>query len=199
MFADSGWQITPAEHYEEIDIVPVSGGVVLCFIESGRDVERVQAHMSLKGHWLPIISCSDKHDTTLAVQAMQADAQGHLSWPFTVAEFTAMLTRIEARMDAFVRRQNARSLARKRLQPLSPRERDVLGALARLGSNKKIALELDLSPRTVEIYRSKIMQRLRVDHIAQALWLAFQSGEFVAYETADAVGDGAFPEELQEG
>jgi|GEM_PF-1668996 len=179
-FSENGWQISPADSFAELDAIPRAGGVALSFIEDSGEVTRIQEQMADRGQWLPIITCSKSVDHRLIVQAIQAGAQGHLIWPFEIEEFAKILAEAEARMDWYVHRQSAKSAARRRLEPLSRRERDVLAALARFGSNKRIALELDLSPRTVEIYRSKIMQRLGVDHIAQALWIAFQSEEFAA-------------------
>ncbi|WP_053833631.1 response regulator transcription factor [Croceibacterium atlanticum] len=179
LFSTGGWQISPADSFDEFDAVPVKGAVALCYVKDAGDVAEVQEQMARRGHWLPLITCCDGGDHRLIVKAVQSGSHGHLVWPFDLDEFAGVLDEAEIRMEQIVRKQSARASASRRLQSLSRREREVLAALARFGSNKRIALELDLSPRTVEIYRSKIMQRLGVSHVAQALWLAFQSEEFV--------------------
>jgi DNA-binding CsgD family transcriptional regulator len=59
---------------------------------------------------------------------------------------------------------------------LSKREREVLELLALGSSNKLIARELSISPRTVEIHRSNMMTKLRAGHAAEAVRLWLQSG-----------------------
>ena len=66
--------------------------------------------------------------------------------------------------------------ARARIEGLSPRERDVLMGLIEGRANKVIAYELDISPRTVEIYRANLMTKLRVRSLPEALRIAFAAG-----------------------
>ena len=68
--------------------------------------------------------------------------------------------------------------AASRIDALSPRERDVLKGLIEGRSNKVIAFELELSPRTVEIYRANLMQKLDVRSLSDALKIAFAAGMF---------------------
>jgi two-component system response regulator FixJ len=67
-------------------------------------------------------------------------------------------------------------LARKKIDVLSPRERDVLMGLIEGRANKVIAYELDISPRTVEIYRANLMTKLGVRSLPEALRIAFAAG-----------------------
>ena len=59
---------------------------------------------------------------------------------------------------------------------LSARERDVLEGLIEGKSNKVIGYELDISPRTVEVYRGKMMDKLEVQSLPEALRVAFAAG-----------------------
>ena len=63
-----------------------------------------------------------------------------------------------------------------RMQRLSPRERDVLKGLVQGCSNKRIAHQLNISPRTVEIYRANLMAKLGVRTLAETLRIAFTAG-----------------------
>ena len=62
--------------------------------------------------------------------------------------------------------------AARRLGALSPRERQVLDALLAGGPNKVIAYDLGLSVRTVEVHRARMMERLGVRHLSEAIRLA---------------------------
>ena len=66
--------------------------------------------------------------------------------------------------------------AQERLSRLSARERDVLEGLIEGKSNKVIGYELDISPRTVEVYRAKMMDKLQVQSLSEALRIAFSAG-----------------------
>ena len=63
-----------------------------------------------------------------------------------------------------------------KMQRLSPRERDVLKGLVQGCSNKRIAHQLNISPRTVEIYRANLMAKLGVRTLAETLRIAFTAG-----------------------
>lgn len=73
------------------------------------------------------------------------------------------------RQDALSRHREAEM----RLAALTPRERDILGAIAAGLGNKAIARRLDLSPRTVEVHRANIMRRVQAGSVAELLRLQF--------------------------
>ena len=75
----------------------------------------------------------------------------------------------QARHDALAHRREAEA----RLASLTPRERDILAAIAAGLGNKAIARRLDLSPRTVEVHRANIMRRAGTANIAELLRLQF--------------------------
>ena len=81
--------------------------------------------------------------------------------------------------------QRRRAHASALLAGLTAREREVLVSLTTLGTNKAIAKELDISPRTVEKYRATILVRLGVENSAQAIRVAVEGG---ALQAAQLVG-----------
>ncbi len=179
--AQGGWRAVPVDSYDEVDAALFADGIVACKMESKDDIARITRRMARDGIWFPIIACTapgeGASDRALIATAYQAGAEGHLAWPFGVRELERLMNSAAPAMRRQANRRNAQSMARRRLSALTARERDVLQALIVHGSNKRIAHELGLSPRTVEIYRSRILQRLGAEHIAQAIWIAFQSGE----------------------
>ena len=112
-------------------------------------------------------------DISLAVQAMKAGAIDFLEKPYAPQALLELLD------DAFMQfSENSgaaqrRELARKRIQRLSPREHEVLLGLIEGRPNKVIAHQLELSPRTVEIYRANMMEKLDVHSLSEALRLAY--------------------------
>jgi two-component system response regulator FixJ len=115
-------------------------------------------------------------DIALAVRAMKAGARDFLQKPY---DATTMLETVDGAASQLEARQAEAAdidAARARFNSLSPRERDVIEGLIKGQANKAIARELGISPRTVEIYRCKMMKKLKVKSLAAALRIAFVTG-----------------------
>lgn len=112
----------------------------------------------------------------LAVSAMKAGALDFVEKPY---DPDMLMTMVENAFQVLEKRGEAKSrveLARGRIARLSPRESDVLMGLIEGRSNKIIAYDLDISPRTVEIYRANLMDKLEVRSLSEALRIAFAAG-----------------------
>lgn len=128
------------------------------------------------GIWLPVIATDSQPTTARIVAAMKAGSLDYLPLPVEVGRLAAMLERIGEEAE---RRSEARQRmieARNRIATLSNREREVLEWLAGGSSNKTIARQLDISPRTVEIHRANMMSKLGAKHPADAVRLSFEAG-----------------------
>ncbi|MFV0623235.1 response regulator transcription factor [Sphingomonas sp. ac-8] len=115
-----------------------------------------------------------------AVQAMKAEAFDVLETP---CEPDALVGAIDAALQRLERNRAASAhteAATATLAKLSMREREVLKGLIDGRPNKQIAFELSLSPRTVEIYRANLMDKLQVRSLSEALRIAFTAGLFPA-------------------
>jgi FixJ family two-component response regulator len=128
------------------------------------------------GVWLPMVAMDEEPSTEAVVSAMRQGALDYLPLPLEPRRLAVMLDRIgeEARAHAEARRRMIE--ARDRISHLSPREREVLDWLARGSSNKTIARELEISPRTVEIHRANMMSKLGAKHAAEAVRLRIEAG-----------------------
>jgi two-component system response regulator FixJ len=125
----------------------------------------------------PVIMITGHGDVPLAVRAMKLGAVDFIEKPFD-----AQLLAARVREALRVERARGQGLAapddgiRRRLDLLTPRERDVLEQLVVGRSNKAVALELDISPRTVEIHRARVMEKLAVGSLAELVRLALAAG-----------------------
>ena len=111
-----------------------------------------------------------------AVRTIRAGAMDFIEKPFRAAELFDRLDAIEVRLGETLRAKSDALAARQRIDALSPRERDVLERLLGGASNKLVARALDLSPRTVEMHRARMLQKLGLATTAEALVLARSAG-----------------------
>jgi two-component system, LuxR family, response regulator FixJ len=132
--------------------------------------------MSDPGGRLPVVLVTAHANVQDAVQAMKAGAVDFLEKPL---DDVSLFAAVEMALDRFgnsTAKASARTAARRRLQTLLPRERDVLRQLLVRGSNKAIASDLGLSPRTVEVYRARIMTKSKAASLPELVRLAIEAG-----------------------
>jgi FixJ family two-component response regulator len=115
-------------------------------------------------------------DVTQVVQVMKA---GAIDWLEMVEEGDELLIAVASAL-AEVRRgtehQRDTDFARARIAGMSDRERQVLEHLLAGGTNKEIARQLGISPRTVELHRASVMERLGVKTLPEAVLMAAAAG-----------------------
>ena len=135
---------------------------------SGLDL---QVEVTRRHIGLPVIIITGHGDVPLAVQAMKAGAIDFLEKPF---DDDLMLASVRRAMDvgSQARSRSAESQAAKELlSSLTPRERSVLDKLVQGRSNKIVAHELGISPRTVEIHRAHIMTKMEASSLSDLVRL----------------------------
>ncbi|HEY0311490.1 MAG TPA: response regulator [Allosphingosinicella sp.] len=118
----------------------------------------------------PVIMMTGHAEVPLAVKAMKLGAIDFLEKPFPHAELSALMSRAFEMLDAQAE-EGGLADARERLDRLTPRERQILAAVAKGHSNKEIAQELDLSHRTVEMHRARMMRRLGARRLSDVIAL----------------------------
>jgi two-component system response regulator FixJ len=123
----------------------------------------------------PVILITGHGDVALAVEAMKAGAVDFIEKPF---DDTVLLSAIRAALDARPAQSEsaARTDAEARLSELSPRERDVLQGLVAGKINKVIAHGLNISPRTVEVYRANLMAKTGARSMSDLMRIALAAG-----------------------
>jgi two-component system response regulator FixJ len=172
----SGFQVRSYENGVEIlksapDLEP--GCVLLDIRMPGMDGLEVQEALKAKGVTLPVIIMTGHGDVNLAVRAMKAGALDFIEKPFEKAVLLAAIEHSMGRLKQSAETSRDASEAATRLQLLTARERDVLEGLAKGLPNKSIAYDLGISPRTVEIHRANLMNKLGVKSLSEALRIAF--------------------------
>lgn len=113
---------------------------------------------------------------SLAVSAVKAGALEFLEKPYEHDDLLRALTMAFERLGEASAEAAKMEDARKRLERLSAREREVLAGLMQGRANKVIAHDLSLSPRTVEIYRARLMEKLVVSSLSETIRLVFVAG-----------------------
>lgn len=148
--------------------VPQGAGCLICDIcMPGMTGLELQAELNRAGSTLPVIFISARSDIPTAVTAMQRGAFDFLVKPFSNEE---LLERVEAALGRNQKLRHERQeleQVRARRESLTPRERDILGRMAKGLSNKVMSHELSLSVRTVELHRARVMDKMGARSIAE--------------------------------
>jgi two-component system response regulator FixJ len=135
----------------------------------------VQEQLNTLGVRLPVIVMTGHGDVTTAVRAMKAGAIDFVEKPFDDVPLVAMIE--SALANPLQQRQELEvTRATERVATLSPRECQVLFSLLAGNPNKVIAHDLAISVRTVEVHRARMLERLGVRTLAEAIRLGVLAG-----------------------
>ena len=124
----------------------------------------------------PTIVVTGHGDIAIAVRAMKAGAVDFIEKPFTKEALLACIDAAFARSEAAQTKDDLSIAAASRLANLSKRERQVLEGLVAGHANKVIAGHLTVSPRTVEVYRARLMDKMQAKSLAELVRLALVGG-----------------------
>ena len=136
---------------------------------SGMEVQRRLVDQNCT---LPIIFITGHGDIPMAVEAMHLGAYDFVQKPFHDQE---LLDRVQQALSSQRQQQDEIALKRKvqeKYDNLTPREKEVMGDVVRGHANKVIAMDLELSQRTVEIHRARVMEKMQVRSLAELVRLS---------------------------
>jgi two-component system, LuxR family, response regulator FixJ len=140
---------------------------------------------------LPTVVISAFGDVPTVVRAMRAGALNFLEKPWREQQLWEAIHEAVS-WDATHRRQlTARAKVLRRLERLTPGERSVLRSLLDGRSNKSIAEQLDLSVRTIEVRRAKVMKKMKADSLARLIRLTLEADANFDDQPPDVAQDGA--------
>ena len=150
----------------------LSAGCILLDVRMpGMDGLELQARLLQLGIALPVIVVTGQGDVESAVRAMKAGAVDYIEKPYGDAVLRAAINTALS-SGGWIGRDREAMRAAQRIAALSPREREVLDALVEGRVNKVIAYDLGISVRTVEVHRARMMVRLGVRQLPEAVRLA---------------------------
>lgn len=125
---------------------------------------------------MPVIVITGHGEVPLAVEAMKIGALDFLEKPFDDDVLLTSVRSALSRQDGETKRHTERAEIESKIAALSNRERDVLGGLVAGRANKQIAHDLGISPRTVEIYRANLMNKMQAGSLSDLVRMALIVG-----------------------
>lgn len=174
-----GWNVETFESAEAFLARPdpqATGCLVLDVTMPGLDGLELQRQLTQDGQTLPIVFLTGHGDIPMSVQAIKAGAADFLTKPVNA---TALLSAVRSAIDHDISKRQSRSdraELERRLASLTPREREVLVALASGHLNKQIAGDLGVVEQTVKFHRARIMERMQAKTVAELMHIAAQLG-----------------------
>jgi len=172
----------PARTYDSaaafLAVAPgLRGGCVLTDLRMpGIDGLALQRRLGELKSRLPVIFITGHGDVPVAVQALKAGAFDFIEKPF---EDEALLSTIQGALESDRRTRKRTAETERtaaRLASLTPRERQVLERLVAGQPNKTIAQELGASPRTVEVHRARVMEKMGAQNLCELVRMALSVG-----------------------
>lgn len=151
------------------------GCLVLDIRMPGMSGLELQARLNEMHAMTPIVFITGHGDVPMAVEAMQHGAVDFIQKPFRDQD---LLDRINQALDKD--RENragllARDEIRRRMASLTPREREVLDLVTRGKANKVVAGDLNVSQRTVEIHRARVMEKMNASSLAHLVRMVLEA------------------------
>lgn len=124
----------------------------------------------------PVVIMTGHADVALAVRAMKAGAVDFIEKPFEEKAVLESIQLAQSRFAAQRANETAGETAREKLSVLTPREREVFDEMVRGKQNKVIAYDLAISPRTVEVHRARVLEKLESRSLSELVRLALAAG-----------------------
>ncbi len=138
---------------------------------SGLELQRC---LREQGSVLPVIVITAHGDVAAARQAFLAQAVDFIEKPFDGEQLLAAIENALAATRALTHTGDALAATKSSLGRLSAREREVMTLMVKGLHNRRIAQELGISPRTVEVHKARVMEKLGAQHIVDLVRLADQ-------------------------
>ncbi len=164
-----------AEFLDRFD--PTRGGCLVLDVRMpGLSGLEIQEKLSEKRIAMPVIIITGHGDVPVAVQAMRAGAVDFIEKPFADDVILESVRFALEQGHQITLDMSSATEIKARLARLTPRERDVLEQLVIGNPNKVIAYELGISPRTVEIHRARVIEKMEARSLSHLVRLAIAVG-----------------------
>jgi two-component system, LuxR family, response regulator FixJ len=170
-----GVHVEPFEDTVEAAAANLARADAVLIEDGGRVVPGLVAQIAGREVWLPVIAYSEEPQVARVVDAVREGAADYLSWPFTAEQLQTTLAVARGRSDDVSNDRLRKARARGRIEKLTKREREVLAGVAKGLSNRKIGERLEISPRTVEIHRANMLNKMGAEHTSDAIRIAVEA------------------------
>jgi len=153
------------------------GCLVLDLRMPGMSGIELQSRLRAMGSRIPIVFVTAHGDVPTAVEAVKAGAVDFIQKPFQDQKLLDMVNEALAQ-DAQARATRAEMEAvEARVAALTPREREVMALVAMGKRNKAIARELEISQRTVEVHRARVMEKMEAHSVSELVQMVLKMGD----------------------
>lgn len=166
-----------AQMFLEQDLSRARGCLVLDIRMPGMNGLELQDALLKKGIHLPIIFITGHGDVPMAVEAMKKGAVDFVQKPFNDDELLHCIEKALSKSSADSDKERQVEDIKARLDSLTPRERQVMEMVVAGKANKVIAIDLNISQRTVEIHRANMMEKMRVRSVAELVQKVMHAGQ----------------------
>ncbi len=140
---------------------------------SGLDLQET---LSRQNPDLPIVFVTGHGDIRMAVRAVQAGAVEFLPKPFKSRELLAAVEKALERHRHALARQREIGMIRRRVDSLTPREREVMEGILAGMPNKQIAQQLGIVEQTIKVHRARVMEKMGASSVAALVRMAAEAG-----------------------
>lgn len=148
------------------------GCILLDIRMPGMDGLSLQRQLTVIGSELPVIIMTGHGDVASAREAFRALAVDFLEKPLDHKRLLSAIGEAFARQQALTVAELSQSQLEKLFATLTPREREVMDYTIAGRHNREIAVELGISPRTVEVHKARMMDKLGVSSVADLVRLS---------------------------
>jgi two-component system response regulator FixJ len=156
------------------------GCLVLDIRMPGMSGLELQQQLNLRGAVIPVIFMTGHGDIPMAVEAMQHGAFDFLQKPFRDQDLLDCIQRAIVRDGELRQSLGEHARIKGHLESLTPREREVLDLMVQGRQNKAIAQVLNVSPRTIEIHRARVMEKMNAQSVAELVRMMLDLGHAAA-------------------
>jgi two-component system, LuxR family, response regulator FixJ len=175
----AGFEVTLFENAQQfLDALPGLGfGCVVSDVRMpGIDGIELLKRLKADHSPFPIVVMTGHGDVPLAVEAMKLGAVDFLEKPFEDDRLIGMVEMAIRQAEPSAKSEAIAQDIAARVASLSPRERQVMEGLIAGLSNKLIAREYDISPRTIEVYRANVMTKMHANSLSELVRMAMRAG-----------------------
>jgi len=165
-----------AKTFKAVEFIPSDlhgDGIIVAHDDraGNANIVSVMQLLSARRIFLPVIAFSENPAASQVVEALRAGALDYITAPIDSLNLIKKLKDLEGVADEFRSRRKRIFEARALMETLTNREFDVINGLSQGLTNKELADNLKISPRTVEIHRATMMRKINASHSIKAVSL----------------------------